>query len=534
MKMLSHFAYLRDTGFEFPASVQAMIILCKLPPTMEVVAQILSQTSPSEIKSLKPDGIVKVATLPFEQKGASCGAGGKAPQANKLSAVKHKQADPKFAQQQQQGGSNSSGSGNAPAQGQGGCNRHGGKKARAQNAKFATYDHYEDGPVLTVDPRTLAHTPGATNYGPPTFDNTIKAFDLAHRLGVEPSCQTIRTLDQVISTASASLDQPKAGPSSLKRPRLEECIAMDVEEDTVSLGDEEEPYIYENFIDDEFDEIDEMVLDHYNAVSMNLGVEASLFRQVPSACTLTHTDTLPLHVRYMLALYIASKYYNLSCRTLSQAYICLHEIHDARCANCKGKMADGSEITGTFWLLDSSVSRHFTGDLGDFASYHVLKHKHYAKTANGVAEIAGIGTVLLRCLDHNTGDEKVVKLTQVLHMPGASACLISMGKMLLCNYRVAGDKKGISLIGKADRLWFGADPEDEHGIIFGIRSIPTIRSNYIASVSKVDYDIMHWRFGHPSKEVLQRACKHMQRFLDIHFPTEDCVCPGCALGKMPN
>ena len=78
-----------------------------------------------------------------------------------------------------------------------------------------------------------------------------------------------------------------------------------------------------------------------------------------------------------------------------------------------------------------------------------MVHKHYAKTANGIAEIAGIGMVLLRCLDHNTGDEKVVKLTQVLHMPGASVHLISMGEMLLCNYKVTGDKKGISLIGKA-------------------------------------------------------------------------------------
>ena len=142
-------------------------------------------------------------------------------------------------------GSNGSGSGNAPAQGQGSCNRRVGKKARArrehaQNAEFTTYIHYEDGPVPTVDPRTLAHTTGATNYGPPTFDNTVKAFDLAHRLGVEPSCQTIHTLNQVISTASASLDQPEASPSSLKRPRLEECITMDVEEDTISLGDEEE------------------------------------------------------------------------------------------------------------------------------------------------------------------------------------------------------------------------------------------------------------------------------------------------------
>ena len=252
-KMLSHFAYLKDAGFEFPANVQAMIILCKLPPTMEVVAQILSQTSPSEIKTLKPDGIIKAATLSFEQKGASRGAGSKTPQANKLSTVKRKQVDPKFAQQQQQpqrqqqqqGGSNSSGSGNAPAQGQGGHYHCGGKKVcarreRAQNAEFATYVHYEDGPVPTIDPPALAHTTGTTNYGPPAFNNTVKAFDLAHRLGVEPSCQTIRTLDQVISTASASLDQPEAGPSSLKRPRLKECIAMDVEEDTISLGDEEE------------------------------------------------------------------------------------------------------------------------------------------------------------------------------------------------------------------------------------------------------------------------------------------------------
>ncbi|KIM50036.1 hypothetical protein SCLCIDRAFT_1189589, partial [Scleroderma citrinum Foug A] len=390
-KMLSHFAYLKDAGFKFPANMQVMIILCKLPPTMEVVAQILSQTSPSEIKSLKPDGIVKVETLSFEQKGTSRGTGSKAPQANKLSAVKCKQVDPKFAQQQQQGRSNGSGSGNTPAQGQGGCNRHGGKKVHArcehaQNAEFATYVHYEDGPVPTVDPCTLAHTPGATNYGPPTFNNTIKAFDLAHHLGVEPSCQTIHTLDQVISTASTSLDQPKASPSSLKRPRLEERITMDVEEDTISLGDEEEPYVYGNFIDDEFDEIDEMVLDHYNAVSMNLGMEASLFRQVPSACTLTHTDMLPLHVRYTPAL---SAYNNF----------CSHEIHDACCANCKGKMADGSEISGAFWLLNSGTSCHFTGNLGDFASYQALKHKHYAKMANGVAEIAGIGMVLLRCLD---------------------------------------------------------------------------------------------------------------------------------------
>jgi len=164
-------------------------------------------------------------------------------------------------------------------------------------------------------------------------------------------------------------------------------------------------------------------------------------------------------------------------------------MNDAHCAGCKGKMVNNSELSGAFWLLDSGASRHFT-------SYNELKRAHYAKTANGVALIAGIGTVLLWCLDHNSGDEKVVMLTQVLHMPGATAHLISMGKMLQCNYRVTGNKRGISLIGKADHLWFGPDPEDDHNIIFGVRS------NYITSVSKVDYNTMHQRFRHPSKEVL--------------------------------
>ena len=170
-KVLSHFTYLKDASFEFPAPVQAMIILCKLPPTMEVVAQILSQTSLDEIKNLKPDGIVKAATLSFEQKGTSSHGGGKGPQANKLSTVKHKLADPKFTQQQQQqGGSNGGVSRNTPAQGQGGCTHCGSKKPHAchenaQQATFATYVHY-DGPEPTIDPHALAHTPSATNFGP--------------------------------------------------------------------------------------------------------------------------------------------------------------------------------------------------------------------------------------------------------------------------------------------------------------------------------------------------------------------------------
>ena len=248
---------------------------------------------------------------------------------------------------------------------------------------------------------------------------------------------------------STSHDQPEPGPSSLaKRPRFEERLTT-VEKNTVSLGDDDDdPF------SDMFGEIDGMVLNRYNTASMDLDAEAALFRQVPFSCMLMETDMLSLHVCYMPALYIVSSICNnMSSRSYAQSIACLcsHDWNDARCIGCKGKMVDKSFMSGQFWLLDSGASRHFTSDINDFASYQELMHKHYAKTANGVAEIAGVGTILLWCLD-STGDELIVKLTQVLYMPGATACLISMGELLLHDYTVTGDKSGISLTGKSNHL----------------------------------------------------------------------------------
>jgi len=149
---------------------------------------------------------------------------------------------------------------------------------------------------------------------------------------------------------------------------------MMYEEDAISLGDDE-PIAHEPFTDDKFDEIDTMVLDRYNAMSMAMDAEASLFRQVPSACVLINTDTLPLHVRYTPALCIASSHCNMSCCISSKAYICLCS-NNAHCAGCKGKMANNSELSGAFWLLDSGTSCHFTGDIGDFTSYNTLKRAY--------------------------------------------------------------------------------------------------------------------------------------------------------------
>ena len=108
---------------------------------------------------------------------------------------------------------------------------------------------------------------------------------------------------------------------------------------TVSLGnDDDNPFA------DMYDELDGMVLDCYNATSMDIGTEANLFRSVPSSPELAaDTNYYTLDVRYTPTFYVASsRSYNTS-MCLANA-ICLHDIYDARCVQCKGKKADGSEL----------------------------------------------------------------------------------------------------------------------------------------------------------------------------------------------
>ena len=51
----------------------------------------------------------------------------------------------------------------------------------------------------------------------------------------------------------------------------------------------------------------------------------------------------------------------------------------------------------------------------------------------------------------------------------------------------------------------------------------------------VDYELLHRHFGHPSKDVLQKAVENTSNFpKDIKFPKHHPICRGCAEGKMPS
>ena len=80
-------------------------------------------------------------------------------------------------------------------------------------------------------------------------------------------------------------------------------------------------------------------------------------------------------------------------------------------------------------------------------------------------------------------------------------------------------------------------PRESGDSIYVIRSLAAKEvelHSTISTIHKVDYKVIHRRMAHPSKDVLQKAGKHLKDFPKIEIPAEDHICPGCAQGKMTN
>jgi hypothetical protein len=63
---------------------------------------------------------------------------------------------------------------------------------------------------------------------------------------------------------------------------------------------------------------------------------------------------------------------------------------------------------------------------------------------------------------------------------------------------------------------------------------PTMSPQATHSLASVDYELLHRRMGHPSKDVLRAVRKQLKDFPDVKIPMQDPICPGCQLGKRVN
>ena len=220
--------------------------------------------------------------------------------------------------------------------------------------------------------------------------------------------------------------------------------------------------------------------------------------------------------------------YNMSIDALDIVK-CEHDVIFSQCAKCRMKMS-------SMWLLDSGASAHFTFSKNDFIEYTSFSESERlpVRTAAHQIFVEGSGTVLLR---HYINESLVTtRIHPVLYIPAMSTRLLSMGEFLQQGMRVTGNSLQISL-SHMNHPFVQCKPLISGQTLYWLDAKTTAveaQSTITPNIYKVDYDLMHRRLGHPSKEVLRCAIDNTKGFPQgIKIPTTSDVCPGCAQGKMP-
>jgi hypothetical protein len=225
---------------------------------------------------------------------------------------------------------------------------------------------------------------------------------------------------------------------------------------------------------------------------------------------------------------VVSKLYSINLGILD-ILKCKHDDFFTQCARCNKRLE-------TLWLLDSGASVHFTNRKSDFISYqpYLQSDRQPVRTAAHMIFVEGSGTVLLWHYVNKT--LVTTRVHPVLYIPSMSICLLSMGEFLQQGMCVLGNLLHITLLHQ--KLFVQCKPLIPGHTLYWLDAASTsVEAQFIETpyIYKVDYDLMHCRLGHPSKEVLRHAKDHTKGFPDgIKIPnTSSDVCPGCAQGKMP-
>lgn len=200
----------------------------------------------------------------------------------------------------------------------------------------------------------------------------------------------------------------------------------------------------------------------------------------------------------------------------------------AMCNKCKSKQPICK--APAVWILDSGASFHFTFEMNNFLLCEPIKEKIVVNTSNFQTSIVGKGSVVL-----DTVGNKTVVVAPVFYIPDLRARLLLLGTFLRHGLTLNSSVIEMRLMkGKEDFLTFCPRFSVDTNYIIEERIHSDANQSMFnnTTIYGVDYDIMHCRMGHPSREALRRAQKNTLNFPQISIPSQNPICPGCTQGKM--
>lgn len=203
--------------------------------------------------------------------------------------------------------------------------------------------------------------------------------------------------------------------------------------------------------------------------------------------------------------------------------------HVVNCAKCKKNKEDNK----CEWLEDSGASDTFTNNCNDFIEYKEIVGQEVTMASTNI-KIKGVGAIFV--IGKVKGKEVITQLHPVYYIPNLTMRLLSIGTLLAQGYSVVGKKSKMlfkTSSGKTAMILLLHEPgQTLFWLDVQICTAAPLMAKHI--VYNISYDLVHKRFGHPSKDIFRHAAKQTKDFPSgITFPKENPICNGCAEGKMP-
>ena len=222
-KMAASFQRLTSAEVDVPEQIKAMMLLTALPQKWEMLVSIVTQQR--NLDSIKFVDVRDAVLAQFQSESMRGNRGqhnnkgqNQGQQANKLSVVKRKHDNPNFSNQQQgEGQRQNQQNGDKPKRQRG--QRGKGKQHQQQQGDHShSHSHIAD-PIIVSTPSVPAPTtativevtsagpskcklttvpPAPSERTPGPYPSLNKALDLADRIGVKPTIQTTKTLEERI------------------------------------------------------------------------------------------------------------------------------------------------------------------------------------------------------------------------------------------------------------------------------------------------------------------------------------------------
>ena len=209
--------------------------------------------------------------------------------------------------------------------------------------------------------------------------------------------------------------------------------------------------------------------------------------------------------------------------------------HSTNCVKCKkNKKQDLIEL-----LADSGTLLNFTherSDLSEFQEVHDEDFDVQTAAKSPPLTVKGVGCMfLMTSANSGTRSKKLICLYPVFYVPGINHRFLSVGTLLNQELMLRGSSSHLEFRShKSNWLEIVCEPHEPGQTIYWLSAKLTSADSLLAKllIFLVNYNIMHHHFSHSFKDVLQHASGTTLGFPSITFPHEECICPGCAEGKM--